>query len=134
MRVVVDTNVLVSAVLSSTGLPALILDLIFSREVTLILSPAILAEYEEVLTRDEFYRLREEKVRQVLRRLQIAAEVVSTKPHPVSLPDPDDQPFLACAIEGRAHYLITGNKKHFPASLCKPISVVSPAEFLEKLK
>ncbi len=132
MRVVVDTNVFVSATLSPAGIPAQILDLILSRRVTLLMTPAILDEYTEVMKRKEF-SFNVETVDTFLRKISLYAEKVNTASHSIVLPDPDDLPFLECALAGKADFLITGNKKHFPAVPCHPIKPVSSSEFLQKI-
>ena len=129
MRVVVDTNVFVSAILTPTGPPAQILDLILTRQITLLLSPSILTEYQEVLKRKKI-GLKNEKVEDFLEFVRAYAENISDVTPKISLPDPEDLPFLACALEGKADFLITGNKKDFPDSICRPVKVVSPAAFL----
>ena len=133
MRVVVDTNVFVSSILSPRNLPAQILDLILSRRILLLISEKILAEYQEVLQRKEF-SFDPEIVEGLLRFIQTYSEKVVLTPMKISLPDASDEPFLACALQGKADFLITGNKKHFPLSLCRPAKIVSPSEFLELLK
>ena len=133
MRVVVDTNVFVSAILSPTGLPAQILDLILSRRITLLISSSILAEYVDVLKRKEF-SFNEKTIHNLLKMIALYSEKISPAVHKISLPDPDDIPFLACALGGKADFLITGNKKHFPAAACDPVKPLSPLEFFEKIK
>ena len=53
------------------------------------------------------------------------------RPLRIELPDPEDQPLLEVAVAAAADYLITGNRKHFPAELCRGIVVVNPREFLD---
>lgn len=132
MRVVVDTNVFVSAILSPTGRPAEILELILTRRITLLISPLILAEYLDVLRRKEL-SLKKEAVEDFLEFIQAYGEIISASLPKISLPDAKDIPFLACALESRAEFLITGNKKDFPDSACRPIKVVSPTEFFMTL-
>lgn len=129
MRVVVDTNVLVSGILRPAGPPGHILDLVLTRRVTLLVSSAVLSEYREVLSREEF-GFPKRSVDDLLHFIEAYAEKVIAAGRTLSLPDPQDTAFLLCAIEGRADFLITGNKKHFPASVCKPIRVGSTSEFL----
>ena len=131
MKVVVDTNIFVSGILSPSGFPAQILDLLLRRKITPLISPAILREYAEVLARKEF-SFNPDTVQDYLYAIGLYAQKIwGISPHP-ALPDPDDEVFLACALEGKANFLITGNKKHFPDHLCKPIRIVSPREFIEK--
>ena len=133
MRVVVDTNVLVSAIIAPAGPPAQILDLILSRRLQVIISLPILAEYEEVLVREEFGFSRT-AVRQVLGFLRQYGALVTPMPCSISLPDPDDLLFVDCALAGRADYLITGNKRHFPAAACRLARPISPSEFLRAFR
>ena len=133
MRVVVDTNVFVSSILSPRNVPAQILDLILSRRMILLVSEAILEEYREVLRREEF-SFNPETVQDLLRFIQTYAEKITLTPLKISLPDASDEVFLACAQQGKADFLITGNKRHFPPSLCRPVTVASPSEFLGLFK
>lgn len=133
MRIVTDTNVLVSSILSPAGNPAQVLNLILSRRVVLLVSHPILSEYEEVLNRKEF-SFPQKTVQELLHFIKTYAEAVIPAPLRIPLPDPDDLPFLACALDGKADFLITGNKRHFPPSLCRPIVPLSSTEFLEVLK
>lgn len=132
MRIVLDTNVLVSAVLSPLGLPAQVLELVLNRTVTLLVSHAILKEYKEVLHRKEF-SFPDRSIDQLLRVIDLTAEKISVVPSSLKLPDPDDLPFLDCAIQGKAGALVTGNKKDYPISVCGDARTVSPVEFLRLL-
>lgn len=58
---------------------------------------------------------------------------LAATPLRIKLPYPDGQPFLEVAVTASADYLITGNRKHFPAELCRGIAVVDPREFLEAI-
>lgn len=133
MRVVVDTNVFVSGILSPLAPPGQIVELILARRVTLLVSPEILQEYREVLHRPEF-GFGGSSVDEFLKFIEAYSERLTwTGPVP-ALPDPKDTPFLGCALQGRADFLITGNKKHFPASVCRPICVVPPSEFVREIE
>lgn len=130
MKVVVDTNVFVSAILSPRGLPAQILDLILTRHITLLISPLILTEYQEVLRRKRI-SLEKKRVEDFLQFISAYSELIPAIPSEISLPDPDDLPFLACALEGKADFLVTGNQRDFPEVKSQSVRVVSPREFLE---
>lgn len=132
MRVVLDTNVLVSGLLSPHGPPGAIVDLVGSGAHRVCFDQRILAEYSDVLTRPRL-ALPPESVETVLARLvQNGLRLVAT-PLRTMLPDPDDQPFLEVAVAASADHLITGNLKHFPAELCRGVSVVSPRDFLDTI-
>jgi putative PIN family toxin of toxin-antitoxin system len=129
VRIVCDTNVVLSALLNPYGPPARILALVVNRDVRLILDNRILFEYREVLTRSRF-RLNHAAVVQVLDFLEATAERVIAVPAAVTSPDPDDLPFLEAAVAGGADALVTGNRRHFPQRACGGIPVMSPSEFL----
>ena len=131
LKIVIDTNVLVSALLKDRSLPAFILALIRRRQVVLCLSKEIFAEYEGVLNRDKFGLIRKE-VGQLLANLKKEALWFVPKERiDMILQDPEDNKFLECAYEAEADFLITGNTKHFPFKKFRGIEVVSPREFIE---
>jgi putative PIN family toxin of toxin-antitoxin system len=132
LRVVIDTNVVISALLKPASNPSRILRLILQGNLEIAVNEQILAEYTEVASRPIF-RLDREKVQIVLDYLRSVAIHAPSLPLLPSLPDPGDEPFLEAALSTKSDFLITGNKKHYPARLCKDITVMTPAEFLHKL-
>ena len=131
MKFVVDTNVLVSALIRSEGIPARILDLILSGQVQIILDHRIYAEYQDVLLRPEFgFAL--EPVDNLLDFLLQYGERVYTISTSMVLPDAYDGKFLEVAIDGSAEFLVTGNLKHFPARQRHGVRVVSPREWWDQ--
>lgn len=130
LKVVLDTNVIVSALLKSYSIPALIVSLVLQKNIKLCLSQDIFGEYQEVLARDKFKKLEKEKVGKLLDNLKTQALLV--KPAmPVNLikKDPADNKFLECAQSSKADYLITGNTKHFPMGSFRETKILTPAEF-----
>lgn len=73
-----------------------------------------------------------DKVAVILDYIAHHGQVVTAVPLSLSLPDPDDEPFVEIALAGGAEFLITGNTAHFPAGLCRGAKVVSPANFLKR--
>ncbi len=130
MRIVVDTNVLVSGLLSPFGPPGAIVGLIAAGRLSLCYDARILAEYAGVLRRPRF-PFAEEDVSALLHQLEAGGELARPMPLPVRLPDPLDEPFLEVAADALADYLITGNVRHFPALAGQGVHVVSPREFIE---
>lgn len=132
MRIALDTNVLVSGFLNPAGSPGRILDLLLAGEVTPILDDRILAEYRRVLPRPKF-GLPPVEVSGVLRLIEGQGEFVSSPPAGISLPDPDDVPFLEVAISGSADSLVTGNLRHFPRPIRRGLAfrIQAPTEFLK---
>ena len=132
MRLVLDTNVVVSGVLTPMGPPGQLLDLVLAGEMTLVIDPRVAAEYREVLLRPRF-RLDPEHVYQLLDVLEGTALQVTAIPWPSALEDASDENFLATARAGSA-VLVTGNLVHFPAPKRHGVVVQSPRECLESLR
>ncbi|MCY4014912.1 MAG: putative toxin-antitoxin system toxin component, PIN family [Gammaproteobacteria bacterium] len=128
-----DTNVLVSGLLSPHGLPATVVDLVGSGAHRVCFDGRVLAEYRDVLTRPRL-SLPLDGVETVLARLSTNGLRLAATPLDTTLPDPGDQPFLEVAVAAKVDYLITGNLKHFPPELCHGIAVVSPREFLAAIR
>jgi putative PIN family toxin of toxin-antitoxin system len=134
--VVLDTNVLVSALLSPFGPPGQILDLVLAGDVCLAYDDRILAEYRQVLARPRFC-FEPQAIADLLDYLVATGEPVSARPLTASLPDPYDLPFLEVAAallsSGGAFsgtVLVTGNLRHFPVDRCGSVQVLDPAAFL----
>lgn len=134
LKLVIDTNVMISALLKPQSNPALVASLILQGNCTLCLSDEILVEYEEVLALDKFKRLDQASVREFLSTLKRHALWVVPK---VSVDkvakDPADNAFLECALGAKADFIITGNKKHFPFEQFKGSRIVSPREFISEI-
>src|SRR5437899_1788112 len=130
MRIVLDTNVIVSGLLQPKGKPAQVLALALAGAVRVCHEQRILAEYSEVLARARF-RFDPARVREVLSKLELDGLAVEPVREPLHLPDPDDEPFLAVALAASADYVVTGNLADYPAAKRRGCAVVSPAEFME---
>ena len=116
MRIVLDTNVLVSALIAGSGPPGRVLAAIRRERLTLVTSEAQLAELRNVLTRDRLRPyLRSEDAEDLMRNLEVTGEVAADLPDVDASPDPDDNPILATAIAGRADLIVSGDKKHMLA-------------------
>ncbi len=129
MNVVLDTNVLVSGLLSPFSPCGELVRMVASEALTLCLDARLLGEYAEVLRRPRF-QFDGELVATLLDHIAHAGVPVAAVPLAVSLPDPDNAPFLAVALAGGAECLITGNLKHFPARCRQGVAVLSPSDFL----
>jgi len=130
MKIVADTNVLVSGILSAEGPPGKIVDMIMMGELQVCYSPKIFAEYESVLRRPELF-LPDRTTANLLAQIVSAGESVDATAFAPQLPDPSDEVFLEVSLASGADCIITGNLKHFPPSCRQGIRVVSPREFLE---
>jgi putative PIN family toxin of toxin-antitoxin system len=129
IRVVLDTNVVVSAHLNDEGYERSVLDLALSGKLRMFVSEAILGEYASVLRRPKF-RLKPRSVSDSLLLLRAAARVVAPYGQINVARDPGDNRFLECAEAAKADYLITGNKRHFPKQWRQTL-IVNARELLE---
>ena len=127
-RVVLDTNIIISAFLSPDGKPANILQLVLQRELDIFFNTAILVEYEQVLCRPKFAeQINKQRVERFFEILHEIGESVVTSPSNIHMSDETDRKFYDVAKKAGA-ILITGNKKHYPDDT----SIQDPAEFFKK--
>lgn len=132
MRIVLDTNVVVSALLHEASVPAQVLDLCIAGDLELAVDARILAEYAEVLRRPEL-DLDPGDVDAFL-ALAVHAEHVVAVPLPLRLPDQDDLPFLEVAVAAAVDALVTGNAKHFRSRGGRvDIPILTPRQALGQL-
>jgi putative PIN family toxin of toxin-antitoxin system len=130
MKIVLDTNVLVSGLLTPFGPSGVIVRMLFSGELILHLDARILSEYRDVLNRPKF-KFNKDHIDLLLDFIKQCGQFISSSPLTNPLPDPDDEPFLEVAIAGNVKALITGNSVHYPNYFREGINIVSPAEFIE---
>lgn len=128
MRAVIDTNVLVSALLKKGTPPAEVIADVLSGVLVVLYDQRILAEYREVLARPRL-KLARQKVEALLEVIAADGIEVVDAEYDAELPDSDDQPFAAVAFTGGAEVLITGNTKDFP--LAESVRVVTPRQWLD---
>jgi len=129
IRVVVDTNVIVSALLHSGSLPEAVLNLAFSSNIRWIASEPILAEYEEVLQRPRL-AINSAKAADAITKIRACVSLVAPSLRINATSDPDDNIFLECAQAGDADYIVTGNTRHFPKTW-QNTKVVTPRELID---
>ncbi len=131
MRVVIDTNVLVSGLLNAAGNPGRVVDGLLLGELVPVVDDRILAEYSEVLSRPAF-AFDPANRDGVLEFLRASAERVVAPPLALVLPDPDDAPFLEVAYHANAVALCTGNTRHYPPEARGGVTVLTPAELVAR--
>lgn len=128
---VIDTKVLVTALLTPGRICDRILRAAVDGQIRLAWNAPMLAEYRAVLCRRKF-GLSPVTVTALLGAFgptdQVALRVAP------SLPDPDDEVFLAAALATKDKILVTGNRAHFPPARCFPVQVLSPAEAVRNLE
>ncbi len=125
IKAVLDTNILVSALLSPSGAPAKVFDHVLNGNVTMCFDSNIIAEYRVVLNRSKF-KFNPNAVNQVLDFIIQSGISIVPKPLSIDFIDEDDKIFYEMAVYVKGH-LVTGNAKHYP----KEAMIVTAAEFLK---
>lgn len=114
MRVIVDTNVLVSGLISEAGPPARVVDAILRGEIVPVMSAATYAELQDVLSRPRlttFFRRKGVTPHRLLVDLERVAQFVKPKPVRLAIRDEKDRPFLAlAAVKPAPDFIVTGDK------------------------
>jgi uncharacterized protein len=128
LRVVIDTNVVISAAIKPAGLQRTVLLLAITKPARWYISSPILAEYSEVLARPEL-QIRKGLRQQLLQLIKNHNYTVAPTRRLEVTPDPDDNMFLECADFARADYLVAGNQRHFPR-FWKNTKVITSHEFI----
>lgn len=126
---VIDTNVLVSAMLKWNSIPGNVMELVFDGPIVPVLNEHIVKEYREVLARPKFH-LTEEIICDVVDNIRSKGIYADAKRLDIEMPDPKDRVFYEVVMEKRKTdeaYLVTGNIRHFPV---KPF-VVTPREMID---
>ena len=130
---IIDTNVLVSALLSQHSDSATVktVELIFTGQVIPVLNEEILTEYNDVLRRKKF-NFSEELIDEVLSEIRLSGVLIKALPSNEKLKDIKDTPFYDTAVTFITNnpFLITGNIKHFP----KKDFIVTPQQFIERIE
>lgn len=129
MKIVLDTNVLVSGLLSPFKSPGEIVRMASAGLLQLCYDARILSEYTSVLTRVEF-GFEAGRIHDLLDQIKGYGYSVVGEPLEKALPDRTDEPFLEVAIAGGASCLVTGNLKHFPRVKEGQVWILSPNDFL----
>ena len=128
LRLVIDTNVVVSAALKPEGLQRTVLLLAMTKPARWYISDPIMEEYAAVLSRSEL-KIRKSLRLQVIQLIKNHTYSVTPSQLPQITIDPDDSIFLECADAARADYLVTGNQRHFPR-FWKKTKIIDSREFL----
>ncbi len=140
IRVVLDTNVFVSALLTPDSLPARILELILEGNLRLVISPGIIQELISVfrypMTKKSLkkHRLTDEEVADaIFKILKIATITPGSEIVQDASPDPADDMVLSCALEGQADFLISGDQDLIKIKSYEGVKIVTPATFLQEI-
>jgi putative PIN family toxin of toxin-antitoxin system len=128
LRIVLDTNIVVSAALRPYGLQRTVFLLALTKPARMYVSQEILVEYSNVLGRPAL-RITKGRQQQLLQLVRNRAHLVHPRYKLEVTSDPGDNKFLECADAARADYLITGNQRHFPR-FWKNTKVIKSREFV----
>jgi putative PIN family toxin of toxin-antitoxin system len=137
-RVVLDTNVFISAILNPHGSPGAILDQVFDQKVSLCLSPPLIDEIQRVIRYKKMMALLNrggrnvEQAEEIIDKIVSVAEVSSgLKEVNLIAADPDDNMVLACALESEVDYIVSGDRHLTGLGDFQGIPILSPRDFLE---
>ncbi len=128
LRLVLDTNIVVSAALKADGLQRSVFLLAITKPARWYVSPPVFSEYRTGLSRRELH-IRKGLRQQLLQLIKKQTHVVSPSRRLQITNDPSDNIFLECADTARADYLVTGNPRHFP-KFWKKTKVIASREFV----
>jgi len=140
-RIVIDTNILVSAILTPKGNPAKILKLVLEGKLNLIISPAILEETRQVLRYPRLVKLMKKNkitMKEVYDFLDKMSNVAVITPGQLDIDaisdDPADNKILVCSLEGEAEYIISGDHHLKDLKIFQGIKIVDPADINDTLE
>ena len=136
MRILLDTNIIISGFLSAKGAPGQLLQAWLDGRFTLVTSPIQLNELQRALGYDRLRdRVSPEQVRDFVDNIDVLAVVVSPTTLVTVSPDPDDNLILAVAIAGQADLIVSGDKRHMLAlQEVEGIPIVTPREALTRIE
>lgn len=137
MRVVLDTNVIISATLIRGGNEAQILRAWQRGAFELVLSPPILQELGRALFSEKLRRFRwmtEEEISELLQTLVASSVMVAGRAKIKASRDPDDDKFLAAAIEAEAQFVVTGDRDLLDLKTYRGVRIVRPRPFLKRIR
>jgi len=138
IRVCLDTNVIVSGLISSSGAPFEVLEAWRNREFILLTSDEIIAEVSKVLEYPKVkkaFLVTDEDIEQFILHLSKYSQRTPGELKPeVVTEDPSDNMFLACAVEGNAGFIVSGDNHLLNLETYQGIQILAPREFIKQLK
>ena len=138
LKIVLDTNVFVSALINPRGKPAQILNYVFENKVRLFTSPSIIEELERVLSYPKLVKRhgleKQELKKFVSDLLSILSLVEGKKAIEVIAEDPADNNYLSCVVDAKADFIVSGDIHLLNLREYEGIQIITPAQFLEMLE
>lgn len=136
MKVVIDTNVLISGLISTSSPPARIIDLWLSNQLNVYVSPEIIEEYLSVFLRPKFRRVGtpQERYELIAELLELNNTIVVNPDFRLTIitEDVDDNIILECAVEAAVEVIVSGDMHLLSLPVYDGIEILQPAEFLQK--
>lgn len=129
---VLDTNVVVSGLLSPHGPPGRLIDAVLARALLLVVDDRILHEYREVLSRPRF-KIDSKMLKRFLAIMDFQIHCSTAIVKGLYTTDPDDLAFLEVAAMTTDKILVTGNSRHYPVAGRGSVLVLSPVDAVGKL-
>ena len=138
LKIVLDTNVFVSALINPRGKPAQILNYVFESKVRLFTSPSIIEELERVLSYPKLVKRhgleKQELKKFVSDLLSILSLVEGKKAIELIAEDPADNNYLSCALDAKADFIVSGDIHLLNLREYEGIQIITPSQFLEMLE
>ncbi|MDO8609312.1 MAG: putative toxin-antitoxin system toxin component, PIN family [bacterium] len=135
MKVVIDTNVIISSLLSSSGPPAKIISLWEQQKIEVVASTEIIREYEEVLIRlhSAYDKITKNEINKFIKGVRQFSIITKPQKHfNVVLKDKDDNVFIDCAVSESVQFIISGDKHLLSIGEFQHILILTPTKFLQK--
>ena len=133
MKVVFDTNVLISAFISK-GPPYLLMKKAMEDKFSLIISPDIFEEFRNVITRKKFHLSNEQIEDATVILFRISDMIIPLRRVSVIQADPDDDRVLECASSSNADIIVSGDSHLLSLSVWEGIRIMKPSEALEYME
>ena len=127
MRIVLDTNIIISALHKNSSNSALIISLFFQKQIECCLTNEIFLEYKNVLNRPKFNYFNKQDVKLFLETIKKQSKWITKKE------DSSDNKFLECAVAGNADCIITGDNHLLKLKKYRNITILNPLEFLQHI-
>ena len=132
MKIVIDTNILISAVFFG-GVPRKVIDLVIDEKISACMNEEILSEYEDTAFRMNA-KCNRHINQEIFDRFLNAVEVVGTETVVDICRDPDDNKFIACAVDAKAIYIVSGDKDLLTVGNYDEIEIVTATDFYERYR
>lgn len=129
MRIVIDTNVLISGIIFG-GKPSKIIELLFGKKISVFASPEMVDEYKRIY--GELGERYAKRTHNELNEIINSMNILPSHSHVEACRDPDDNKFIECAIDNRCIYIVSGDKDLLVLEQYEDIGILTVSEFLEQ--